>query len=90
MPYIDEVSRERVDRLREPDTVGELNYALTITCRGFIERNGGLRYSTINAAIGALECAKLELYRRLAVPYENQKIEENGDIEFYKENNGKV
>jgi hypothetical protein len=29
--------------------------------------------------VGALECAKLELYRRLAAPYEDQKIKLNGD-----------
>jgi len=31
-------------------------------------------------AIGALECAKLELYRRVAAPYEDTKIAENGDV----------
>jgi len=34
----------------------------------------------INAIIGALECAKLELYRRVAAPYEDDKIAENGDV----------
>lgn len=40
----------------------------------------GLSYQTINACIGALECAKLELYRRIAAPYENQKIVDNSDV----------
>ena len=39
-----------------------------------------VRYSKINALIGVLECAKLELYRRVAAPYENDKIDENGDV----------
>lgn len=39
-----------------------------------------LSYADINEAIGALECAKLELYRRIAVPYENRKLAENGDV----------
>ena len=30
--------------------------------------------------VGVLECAKLELYRRLAAPYEDLKIEDNGDV----------
>ena len=34
----------------------------------------------LNAIIGALECAKLELYRRVAAPYEDDKIIENGDV----------
>jgi hypothetical protein len=36
--------------------------------------------------IGALECAKLELYRRLASPYEDLKIADNGDIYQEREN----
>ena len=30
--------------------------------------------------LGAVECAKLELYRRAVVPYEKKKIKENGDV----------
>lgn len=58
---------------------GILNYQVTVLVDRFIEQNG-LSYTTVNAAIGALECAKLELYRRLAAPYEDQKINENGDV----------
>lgn len=38
------------------------------------------RYDDINEAIGVLECCKLEMYRRVAVPYENQKCHDNGDV----------
>jgi hypothetical protein len=34
----------------------------------------------VNEAIGVLECAKLELYRRVAAPYEDEKIAESGDV----------
>jgi hypothetical protein len=27
-----------------------------------------------------LECCKLELYRKIAAPYEDIKIQENGDV----------
>jgi len=37
-------------------------------------------YSKINEAIGILECAKLELYRRVAAPYEDVKLRANGDV----------
>jgi len=30
--------------------------------------------------VGVLECAKLELYRRIAAPYEDEKIVETGDV----------
>jgi hypothetical protein len=39
-----------------------------------------LSYRTINDVLGALEGAKLEFYRRVAAPYEDQKIQENGDV----------
>jgi len=34
----------------------------------------------MNDAIGALEGAKLELYRRVISKYEDKKIMENGDV----------
>jgi hypothetical protein len=37
-------------------------------------------YAEINEVVGVLECCKLELYRRLAAPYEDTKIKENGDV----------
>jgi len=40
----------------------------------------GLSYTFINDCVGALEGAKLELYRRVASPYEDKKIAENGDV----------
>jgi hypothetical protein len=43
-------------------------------------RKHGLSYHNINDILGALEGAKLEFYRRVAVPYENGKIQENGDV----------
>jgi hypothetical protein len=30
--------------------------------------------------VGVLECAKQELYRRILIPYEDAKIELNGDV----------
>jgi hypothetical protein len=37
-------------------------------------------YADFNAAIGALECCKSELYRRMVGPYEDQAIARNGDV----------
>jgi len=81
MPYIEADARPSLDdRLRTPATVGELNYVVTRLVLEFIRNQGGMSYTTANAAIGVLECAKLELYRRLAAPYEDRKIAENGDV----------
>jgi len=57
---------------------GELNFKVTELVDMFL--GDSLNYSRINEAIGALECAKLELYRRVAAPYEDKKIKENGDV----------
>lgn len=88
MPYIDKVVREGWDEHLEPlindlynedraDLAGICNYIITrILSHGF----GGKRYDMINSAIGVLECAKMEFYRRLAVPYEDHKKETNGDV----------
>jgi hypothetical protein len=39
-----------------------------------------LRYFNLNRAVGVLECCKLEFYRRVAAPYEDTKIQQNGDV----------
>ena len=81
MPYITKKERE----LRQSGNIltqGELNYRITSLCIQYLETNG-LHYSVINEVVGALECAKLEFYRRVAIPYEDKKIKENGDIEGY-------
>ena len=39
-----------------------------------------LCYATLNEVIGVLECAKLELYRMVAAPYEDEKRIMNGNI----------
>ena len=79
MPYIKYERREKIAMLDNPKTVGELNYLITNECAEWIKRNG-LSYSTINEVVGVLECAKLEFYRRIATPYEDKKMNENGDV----------
>ena len=80
MPYISQKRRDAILAGAEPKDAGELNFAITILVDRFLQNKGGLRYAHINEVVGALECAKLELYRRIAVPYEDQKIQESGDV----------
>lgn len=79
MPYIKQDVRDELDAGGLPLNSGELNYRITKLLANYFNQNG-LSYSSINDAIGALEGAKLELYRRIAVPYENSKLAENGDV----------
>lgn len=80
MPYI-RSGREDLDAgVITPRTPGELNYCLTRIVIEYIEENG-LNYDDgIAAAVSAYECAKLEFYRRVAIPYEDRKIVTNGDV----------
>lgn len=80
MPYINESARRLLAAgVNAPITPGELNYAITQLVVGFQQRRG-LNYQTINDIVGALEGAKLEFYRRVATPYEDGKIQTNGDV----------
>ena len=80
MPYIQQDRRDAIDSGVTPENAGELNYAITAIVDQYLTSKGGLRYAHLNEAIGALDCAKLELYRRLAVPYEDEKIKQTGDV----------
>lgn len=81
MPYIaDNQRREELDDcLETPMNAGELNYKITKILDNYLYHHG-LSYTTMNEIIGVMECAKLEFYRRVAAPYEEKKIRENGDV----------
>lgn len=78
MPYIADYKRAGVSR-NGPTDAGELNYAITKLLDSYLIHEG-LNYKNINDCLGACEGAKLEFYRRVAVPYEDKKIAENGDV----------
>lgn len=78
MPYIAPYRRKELTDV-SPSSSGDLNYMLTKLCDDYIQLNGN-SYMIYNEIIGALECAKLELYRRIVAPYEDTKIEQNGDV----------
>jgi len=79
MPYIKQEDREALAQGLAPQNCGELNYAITELCLEYL-RTKGIMYQTINDILGALEGAKLEFYRRVAAPYEDTKIAQNGDV----------
>lgn len=85
MPYIRQNRRDKLaEYLEVPQTAGELNFCFTKIIEHYLQEHG-VDYANINDVIGALEGAKLEFYRRVAVPFETRKIEENGDISAYKD-----
>lgn len=92
MPYIVQDKRNIIDpaidklldafrqiESDDPDNnfEGTVNYAITsLLVRAYTKTS----YRDINDVIGALECCKLEFYRRCAAAYEDQKAFDNGDV----------
>ena len=84
MPYIRRVKRLQMEGhmnglATHLTNGGDMNYCFSMLCKHFIEMFGE-SYENYATCISSLECAKLELYRRKISPYEDKKIEENGDI----------
>jgi len=89
MPYIVKEKRttldpavERLaDAFRELDDdgnfAGNLNYVISKLLKTLYPATN---YRRFNDMIGALECCKLELYRKRIAPYEELKEAENGPV----------
>lgn len=82
MPYIPQESREFIRDIVDWDerSTGELNFLITTLIKDYIRVNGGLNYQRIAEVTGVLKNVSDEFYRRVAVPYEDKKREENGDV----------
>jgi hypothetical protein len=80
IPYIAPHARnELLYGARDPETPGELNWALTLEVVAYLDRKG-LSYDTLNEIVGALELAKQEFIARRVRPYEDAKCAQNGDV----------
>lgn len=89
MPYIKREDRPKLDALLEPLIAelrsapldaqdGRVNYVMTQLVRKvYIPRS----YASLNRSLGVLQAVSLELYRRVIAPYEDFKIQENGDLQ---------
>lgn len=77
MPYIKQ--EDRLGPTMIAETPGELNYLITTLINEYVSTKGK-NYAILNEVVGVLECAKLELYRRVAAPYEDAKCDMNGDV----------
>jgi hypothetical protein len=84
MPYI---SNEKDRRIEMDEIVqlmldlnvqatGDLNYILFKFCRKMVKPS----YNNYKNYIGELRQCATEIERRLLAPYEDKKIEENGDV----------
>lgn len=78
MPYLKPEDKTYIDKGGLPTTSGQLNYAITMLLLRFV--GDAHSYKDLNDVMGAIESAKLEFYRRVVVPYEQAKLETNGDV----------
>jgi hypothetical protein len=100
MPYINEEERIELDTqidnmilaIRDNKTnlnnphdfsnyLGRINYCFSRIIYGVMR---DVSYRNIAMVTGVLENIKQEYYRRVAEPYEDIKIRQNGDIKEYK------
>lgn len=95
MPYIKEDRRQSLDTCIEnmisclshqdnddiSNVLGDINYCFSRVLSGVMKQPS---YNKIAMITGVLENIKQEFYRRIASPYEDKKILENGDIKEYK------
>ena len=96
MPYIAQEKRRQVDYLIDElrfalasmeaddelnNMEGNVNYIITSLLMKVYGDKDTTSYSNINAAVGVLDCAKNEFYRKVAGPYEDQKEFDNGPID---------
>ena len=88
MPYITKKKREQWDWeivrtgrsliMSNDIRPGDLNYIISSIIWKAFDKDTS--YTKANELIGVLECVKQEFYRRKVVPYEEEKMKENGDI----------
>ncbi len=94
MPYIRQDKRDEFDTELDAfilkfletgeneSTAGRLNYSISRILGAILNDDERISYARINELVGVLECAKIELYRRIAAPYEDDKSRINGDVYF--------
>jgi len=90
MPYIKQEDRSQYDSLVEdvvdaltdhgfkPADVGHVNYVVSSIIWKLFDSNK--KYANANSLAGVLSCVDKEFYRRKVAPYEDEKIQENGDL----------
>lgn len=83
MPYIDPADRGQDEALRKIARTltdkGDLTWALSVLVDEWV-CNYGPSFDVLGDALGSLDATSKEFYRRVVAPYEDTKIEVNGDV----------
>ena len=85
MPYIEEKDRPQYEadiksliKRLNGKPIGHINYVFSKIIWTLFDKNRS--YTFGNGLIGMLACTAKEFYRRKLAEYEDEKIEENGDL----------
>ena len=65
------------------DCSGNINYVITRICSSLLVNKP--TYAKVAIITGVLENVKQEFYRRVASPYEDKKMLQNGDVKGYND-----
>jgi hypothetical protein len=89
-PLIDQLAEKIVAQTKASGDdnafAGFLNYTCTRLALKIIKLLfGKIRYKIIDAVTGVFKNVNDEFYRRLAAPYEDLQIINNGDVDLYEE-----
>lgn len=79
VPHVDVEAKERIKSGDDPQTVGELTYALTRPIKAFIRSREKRNFETFALVLGALSSVTKDFYDHIVKPYEDQKVRENGN-----------
>lgn len=88
MPYVKQERRRVLDPninglISRCTSGGDITYCIYRLLVGLVtqQKNGeGLKYNYLAGLLGCVTSAREEFYRRIVVPYEDNKIIENGDV----------
>lgn len=93
MPYVTQKVKDRIgleaalteltgeEEFNFPACPGELNYVLTCIIKQYIKsKRPTINYDLLNEVAGVLDLFHGEFVRRIVHPYEDKKIQENGDV----------
>ena len=91
MPYIPQEGRDKYDdlvdelvtKLVELDdnnlVKGHHNYIMYTLALKLADKLG-IRYATLQDIVGTFDCCKMEFYRKVVAPYENQAAKKSGEV----------
>jgi hypothetical protein len=88
-PPIDEAVDHLVEVIRSQNSdgawMGDAAYAISRLLPGLTLKFGEPRYWHMVALMGIMETVKIELFKRIASPFELERMKHNGDVSEFRQ-----